>query len=79
MKKYAIIAISVTSVLALTAFNATVAGESNDNTKSVAWYVANVKAAKMQNQECHDNPSLQSTPNCENSLHALQIMFKGGN
>ena len=29
-------------------------------------------------KECHDNVSIQSTPNCVNSLHALQISFAGG-
>ncbi|WP_426992184.1 hypothetical protein [Methylomonas sp. CM2] len=47
--------------------------------KSVAWYVANIKEAKAQNQTCHDNPNLQASADCVNSLHALQISFKGGN
>lgn len=46
--------------------------------KTVAWFVANAKEARDQNKECHDNPSIQSTPNCVNSLHALQISFAGG-
>ena len=79
MKKNAIIAIAVTLVLVLTAFNVTIASESNEDSKSVAWYVTNIKAAKTQNQACYDNPSLKYTPNCVNSLHALEITFKGGN
>ncbi len=79
MKRNALIAIAITLVLGITAFKATNAGESKSEKKTVAWYVANVQAAKAQNQECHDNPSLQSTPNCVNSLHALEISFKGGN
>ena len=50
----------------------------NKEDQSVAWYVANAKEARDQNKECHDNPSIQSTPNCVNSLHALQISFAGG-
>ncbi|NOT13291.1 MAG: EexN family lipoprotein [Methylococcaceae bacterium] len=49
----------------------------NKAEQTVAWYVANTKEAQEQNQECHDNPSIQSTPNCVNSLHALQIIFAG--
>ena len=79
MKKNALIAIAIALVLGVTGFKATIAGESKSEEKSVAWYVANVQSAKVQNQQCHDNPSLQSTPNCVNSLHALEISFKGGN
>lgn len=79
MKRNILIAIAVALVLSATVFNATIAGESNEDAKSVAWYVANIKAAKAQNQACFDNPSLKSTTNCENSLHALEITFKGGN
>jgi hypothetical protein len=47
--------------------------------KSVAWYTANQKEARAQNKECFDNPSLQTTENCINSLHALEMSFKGTN
>lgn len=52
--------------------------EISNEERSIAWFVANSKEARDQNKECHDNPSLQSTPNCVNSLHALQISFAGG-
>jgi hypothetical protein len=45
--------------------------------QSVAWFVANTKEARHQNKVCHSNPEIQSTPNCVNSLHALQIVFAG--
>ena len=79
MKINILIAIATTLILGVTGFKATIAGESKSEEKSVAWYVANIQAAKTQNQECHDNPSLQSKPNCANALHALEIAFKGGN
>jgi hypothetical protein len=68
-------------LLAIAAFTGIQAKESEatDSGKTVAWYVANLKEAKAQNQQCHDNPNLQSTPACINSLHALQISFVGGN
>lgn len=67
-------------VVGLTAITATIAAEpSSEDSKTVAWYVANIPEAKKQNKECHDNPNLQSTPNCINALHALEISFKGGN
>ena len=82
MKKNLWIALSVVLVFAVTALKVTTASEGKqetENTKSVAWYVANIQAAKAQNQECFDNPGLRGSPNCENALHALQIAFKGGN
>lgn len=80
-KKNVLLAIIAALVLGFTAFKATVAGEASngDEVKSLAWYVANIKEARRQNQECHDNPSIQSTPTCVNALHALEITFKGGN
>lgn len=80
MKKSIVLAIAAVSVLGFTFFQATIAGEKEtEQVKTVAWYVANIKEARKQNQECYNNTSLQSTPNCQNSLHALQISFKGGN
>lgn len=80
MKKNVLVFAIAALALGLTAFKATTAGETAAKSeKSLAWYVANLKDAKKQNQECHDNPSLQSTPDCVNSLHALEISFKGGN
>ncbi len=47
--------------------------------KTVAWYVAHIRDARLQNQACHDQPGLKDTANCINSLHALEISFTGGN
>jgi hypothetical protein len=47
--------------------------------KSVAWYAANQKEARAQNKECFENPGLQSTEKCVNSLHALEMSYKGIN
>jgi len=51
----------------------------SDPSRSVAWYVANVKEARAKNQQCFDNPDIKNSEDCENALHALQISFKGGN
>lgn len=51
----------------------------NKDEGSVAWFVSNMKEAKEQNKLCHDNPAIQATPSCVNSLHALKISFAGGN
>lgn len=45
--------------------------------KSVAWYTANVREARDKNKECYDEPKLQSTEDCKNSLHALQLVYVG--
>lgn len=50
-----------------------------EEVKGVGWYVANIPEARKQNQVCHDNPALKDTPSCVNSLHALEISFKGNN
>ncbi len=51
--------------------------ESNKEAKSIAWYTANVKEARSKNKECFDNEELQSTEDCENSLHALRLVYVG--
>jgi hypothetical protein len=82
MQKNTIILIATSLALILSAFKVISAEETTQTTeeaKTVAWYVANVKEARTKNQECHDNPSIQSSIDCENALHALQISFKGGN
>ncbi len=73
-----IIAAVVAALGITSAVNVTNANEGED-VKTVAWYVANIQHARTQNQTCHDNPGLQSSTNCVNSLHALEITFKGGN
>ncbi len=72
MKKGSLIML-VTAVLALavTAFKTSNAEDS----KSVAWYSANIKEAQAKNKQCHDDANLQSTPECVNALHALEISF----
>jgi hypothetical protein len=45
--------------------------------KSVAWYTANIREARQKNKECFENKELQSTTDCKNSLHALEISYKG--
>ncbi len=45
--------------------------------KTVAWYTANIPEARDKNKECYDKPKLQSTEDCKNSLHALQIVYVG--
>jgi hypothetical protein len=81
MKKNMIILIVTVLVLGLSTFKVINAQESSDggDAKSVAWYVANIKEARAKNQQCHDEPSLQSSADCTNALHALEITFKGGN
>lgn len=69
-----IMIIAAVSVLTITTFNTSNAEES----KSVAWYTANIKEAKMKVQECHDNSSLQASPECTNARHALEISFGVG-
>ena len=51
----------------------------SNSEKSVAWYVANIKEAQAKNIECRkdsSNTELQSTPDCVNALHAIEISFK---
>ncbi|MEQ1527785.1 MAG: hypothetical protein ABL925_00605 [Methylococcales bacterium] len=75
-----LVAMTILTIAAFKVSNAESTEAENDSKeeKTVAWYVANSKEARDQNKECHDNPNLQSTPNCVNSLHALQISFAGG-
>ncbi len=81
MKKSVVTSMSILALAlaGLAMFNSSVASESSEDAKSVAWYVANIQEARQQNQACYDTPSLKSTPNCVNALHALEISFKGGN
>lgn len=81
MKKNMIILLATALALGLSAFKVISAEESSDgnDAKSVAWYVANIKEARAKNQQCHDDPSMQSSSDCSNALHALEITFKGGN
>lgn len=58
-------------VLAVTAIKTSNAEEG----KTVAWYTANIKEAKTKIQACHDDSSLQNSPECANARHALEISF----
>jgi invasion protein IalB len=82
-KNNLIVIVAAMALLTVAAFKVTNAesteAASNKEEKSVAWYVTNTKEAREQNQLCHDNVNIQSTPNCTNALHALQISFAGGN
>ena len=72
MKKGSLIMlVAAVSVLTIATFSTSNAEES----KSVAWYTANIKEAKAKVQECHDNSSLQTSPECANARHALEISF----
>lgn len=83
MKKSYMLIAAATAVAVLgstAALNVTNANEgASGDAKTVAWYVANIKDARAQNQACHDDPAIQGSANCANSLHALEITFKGGN
>lgn len=66
------------SVAALEKTSSTPAAEA----KSVAWYVANIQAAREKNKDCYGNPDakeLQATADCANSLQALNISHTGAN
>ncbi|MFA6163849.1 MAG: hypothetical protein WC685_10515 [Methylobacter sp.] len=81
-KNNLIMLVVVMAIVTVASFKVTNAESTNTDAKvekSVAWYAANSKEAHDQNKECHDNPNIQSTPECVNSLHALQIKFAGGN
>ena len=81
MKKSVVTSMSILALAlaGLAMFNSSIAGETREDAKSVAWYVANIQEARQQNQACYNTPDLQKTPNCVNALHALEISFKGGN
>jgi hypothetical protein len=75
-----------TAAIALAAVTVTVAALEAKNTpvaspeanQSVAWYAANIPDAKAKNQLCHDNPEINSSQDCVNALHALEISFGVG-
>ncbi|MCF6202926.1 MAG: hypothetical protein L3J59_04530 [Methylococcaceae bacterium] len=66
-------------VIVTVAFTALAESNKNDDidAKSIAWYTANVKEARSKNKECFENKELQSTEDCENSLHALKLVYVG--
>lgn len=76
MKKQKLILALILSTITVTAIavNTDLQGT---QTKSIAWFTANVKEAREQNKVCFDTPSLQTSANCKNSLHALKIIYVG--
>ncbi len=77
-KRNAIIAASISVLITSIILNTTNAESSKSDTKSVAWYTANIKQAEAQNKLCRadsENTALHETENCVNALHALEISF----
>ncbi|CAG1023472.1 hypothetical protein DOJK_02387 [Patescibacteria group bacterium] len=75
MKKASLIMlITAAAALTITVLQTTNAEEA----KTVAWYTANIKEAKLKNQQCHDDPSIKDSQECTNALHALEISFGVG-
>ena len=77
-----VVAISaIAYALTASALESNTSGEAKaEETKTVAWYAANIKEARAKNKECYGDPKateLQATPNCVNSLQALKISFAG--
>jgi hypothetical protein len=76
-KRNILIIASISALIALMVFKTTNAESSNDDSKSVAWYVSNIKVAQAKNTECRaDINNLKTTPDCLNALSALQMSFK---
>jgi len=75
--------IAASYVLSVTAVeNPGATSPSSEPAKSVAWYVANLQAARQKNKECYGDPAakeLQSTADCANSLQALNMSHTGAN
>lgn len=73
-----LVAVAIVLTLGVVTFQKTQEADAS-GVKSVAWYAANQQEARAQNKMCFENPSLQTTENCVNSLHALEISYKGTN
>lgn len=72
MKKTSLIVLTTAFLLLMvTAFKTSNAEEA----KTVAWYAANIREAKIKNQQCHDDPNIKSSQECLNAQHALEISF----
>jgi len=76
MKKQNIILALILSTITVTAVAVTSDSKEKD-AKSVAWFTANVRAARAQNKTCFENTELQSSTNCKNALHALELVYVG--
>lgn len=79
MNKQNIILGIIIATLTATAFAVTSEERVSKETgvKSVAWYTANIREARQKNKQCFEIKELQSTADCKNSLHALEISYKG--
>lgn len=85
MKKHQALLATVIVILGVSIFQVTTANESNvpvisaDGVKSLAYYVANIKAARTTNQQCYDQGlDMKSVPDCANALQALEMSHVGG-
>jgi type II secretory pathway pseudopilin PulG len=76
MKKQNLILAIIFSAVSITAYAAT-SGQQEKEAKSVAWYTANVRQARQKNKACYDNAELQSTEDCKNAQHALELVYVG--
>ncbi len=76
-KNQIIIVAGISALTAIVGFQQVSVAESTSETKSIAWYTANIRAAQAKNNECRaDLNNIQTTPDCINALNALQISFK---
>lgn len=72
----------IIATLTVTAFAVTNEGEMTEKNNekdvmTVAWYTANIRDARQKNKICYENKDMQSTEECNNALHALEISYKG--
>ncbi|MDD2864490.1 MAG: hypothetical protein PHC99_07165 [Methylococcales bacterium] len=76
-KRTAIFIAAISALVAVMALQTTNA-QSSSESKTMAWYVANIKDAEAKNKECRADPSnveLQNTSECVNALQALELRF----
>lgn len=85
MNKKNILMLSCVVIFGFSIFKITTASESKvdivspEGIKSLAYYVANIQEARTMNQTCYDKGlDMKSTPDCANSLQALQMSHVGG-
>ena len=78
MTKQNIILGLIITTVTVTAFAASNGRQKSEeeSMNSVAWFTANIPEARSKNRECFQKPELQSTPECKNSQHALEISYK---
>jgi hypothetical protein len=75
MKKTSLIVLTTAFLVLTVAAFKTSNAENAEEAKSVAWYTANIREAKIKNQQCHDDPGIKSSQECLNAQHALEISF----